>query len=43
MDVWFGAMRPQLAVHHPRRGPHEQNEDSGLAWETLTEEIGEIT
>jgi spectinomycin phosphotransferase len=25
------------------RAPHEQNEDSGLAWETLTEEIGAIT
>jgi spectinomycin phosphotransferase len=24
------------------RAPHEQNEDSGLTWETLTEEIGEI-
>ena len=25
------------------RAPHEQNEDSGLTWEALTEEIGEIT
>jgi spectinomycin phosphotransferase len=25
------------------RAPHEQNEDSGLTWETLTEEIGEMT
>jgi spectinomycin phosphotransferase len=24
------------------RAPHEQNEDSALTWETLTEEIGEI-
>jgi spectinomycin phosphotransferase len=24
------------------RGPHEQNEDTELAWEALTEEIGEI-
>jgi hypothetical protein len=24
------------------RGPHEQNEDTGLVWETLTGEIGEI-
>ena len=24
------------------RAPHEQNEDSGLTWETLSEEIGEI-
>jgi spectinomycin phosphotransferase len=24
------------------RAPHEQNEDSGLTWEALTEEIGEI-
>jgi spectinomycin phosphotransferase len=24
------------------RAPHEQNEDSGLTWETLTEEIGAI-
>jgi spectinomycin phosphotransferase len=24
------------------RAPHEQNEDTGLTWETLTEEIGEI-
>jgi spectinomycin phosphotransferase len=22
------------------RGPHEQNEDTGLTWETLTGEIG---
>jgi hypothetical protein len=24
------------------RAPHEQNEDSELTWETLTERIGEI-
>ena len=24
------------------RGPHEQNEDTGLTWETLTGEIEEI-
>ena len=24
------------------RAPHEQNEDSGLTWEALTEEIGEM-
>ncbi len=24
------------------RAPHEQNEDTGLTWEALTEEIGEI-
>ena len=24
------------------RAPHEQDEDSGLTWETLTETIGEI-
>jgi len=24
------------------RAPHEQNEDSKLTWETLTETIGEI-
>jgi spectinomycin phosphotransferase len=24
------------------RAPHEQNGDSGLTWETLTEEIGEM-
>ncbi len=24
------------------RAPHEQNEDSALTWETLTEEIGEL-
>ena len=24
------------------RASHEQNEDSGLTWETLTERIGEI-
>jgi hypothetical protein len=23
-------------------GPHEQNEDSGLTWEALTETMGEI-
>jgi hypothetical protein len=25
------------------RAPHQQNEDSELTWETLTETIGEIT
>jgi hypothetical protein len=24
------------------RAPHEQNEDSGLTWEALTETMGEI-